>query len=169
MFGPLFIGPFISNLSAYIGYTIIFTISFILFISAVVSSFFLKRRQAEGEFYFRKVLNERKYNKNWARVLYAHLFQGLREGMFLFVITVWVFLITNSEFALGMFNLFLSGLSFVFYFVATKFITPPLRKKAIFIGGLMIYFLIYIILFILTYIYVFFFLVIIGVDRKSVV
>src|SRR5690625_7187648 len=77
--------------------------------------------------------------------------------MFLFVITVWVFLITNSEFALGMFNLFLSGLSFVFYFVATKFITPPLRKKAIFIGGLMIYFSIYIILFKLTYIILIFY------------
>src|SRR5690625_6208435 len=62
-----------------------------------------------------------------------------------------------------MFNLFLSGLSFVFYFVATKFITPPLRKKAIFIGGLMIYFSIYIILFKLTYIHLIFYAVIIGV------
>lgn len=163
MVGPLVAGIVISKMSANLGYTIIFTISFILFISAVVSSFFLKRRQAEGEFYFKKVLKERKHNKNWSRVLYAHLFQGLREGMFLFVITVWVFLITNSEFALGMFNLFLSGLSFIFYFIATKFITPPLRKKAIFIGGLIIYFSIYIILFNITYIHLIFYAVVIGI------
>src|SRR5690625_6717108 len=83
--------------------------------------------------------------------------------MFLFVITVWVFLITNSEFALGMFNLSLSGLSFVFYFIATKFITPPLRKKAIFIGGLMIYFSIYIILFNINFIHLIFYAVIIRI------
>ncbi|PAV29054.1 MFS transporter [Virgibacillus profundi] len=163
MIGPLLAGVIIAKMEANIGYTTIFTISFILFISAVAFSFFLKRRQAEGSFYFRRILKERKHNKNWGRILYAHIFQGLREGIFLFVISIWVFLVTKSEFALGMFNVFLSGLSIVFYFIATKFIKPPLRKKAILLGGLILFFSIFIILFDISYMLLMIYAVVIGI------
>lgn len=151
MIGPLLAGFIIAKMSANAGYTTIFTISFILFICAVSMSFFLKRRQAEGDFHFIRILKERHNNKNWNRILYAHVFQGLREGIFLFVIAIWVFLITKSEFALGMFNMYLSGLSFVFYFIVTKFIKPPMRKKAILVGGVILYGAIFIILFKISY------------------
>src|SRR5690625_4661692 len=116
MVGPILAGTIIAKMEANIGYTVIFTISFILFICAVAGSFFLNRRQAEGSFYFKRILQERHNNNNWKRVLYANTFQGLREGIFAFIIAIWVFLITESEFALGTFNLVLSGLSFLFYF-----------------------------------------------------
>src|SRR5699024_1997137 len=102
--GPLLAGMIIAKLVDNIGYTVIFSVSFALFICAVVGSFFLKRRSAEGNYRYLRIIKERKYNKNWNRILYAHLFQGLREGIFAFVITIWVFLITQSEFALGTFN-----------------------------------------------------------------
>src|SRR5699024_12184890 len=97
-------------------------------LGAVICSFFLKRRQAEGLFHFRRVLMERAHNKNWKRVLNAHVSQGLREGIFLFVISILVFITTQSEFALGMFNLFLSVLSFVLYFIVTICVKLSLRK-----------------------------------------
>ncbi|WP_010097006.1 MFS transporter [Ornithinibacillus scapharcae] len=146
MIGPFFAGLIISKMDANIGYTTIFTVSFILFISAVVCSFFLKRRPAEGVYLFKRVVEERKNNKNWHRILNAHLFQGLREGIFLFVITIWVYIVTQSELSLGMFNLYFSGFSFVFYFLATKFIKPSKRKKAILIGSLLLYLSLFIIL-----------------------
>src|SRR5699024_1970641 len=105
-----------------------------LFISAVLCSFFLQRRKADGQFFFKKVLAERKHNNNWKRILDSHVFQGLREGIFAFVITIWVYLVTQSELSLGMFNLYFSGLSFIFYFIATKLISPSRRKKAILLG-----------------------------------
>lgn len=151
MIGPLLAGIIIAKMEANIGYTTIFSISFTLFILSVVCSFFLNRRQAEGNFHFKRILRERHHNKNWGRILYAHIFQGLREGIFAFVITIWVFLITGSEFSLGMFNLVLSGLSFIFYFVATKFIKIHMRKKAILLGSLLLYFSIFIILFNISY------------------
>lgn len=163
MIGPLLAGTIIAKMTANAGYTTIFTISFILFICAVSISFFLKRRQAEGDFHFIRILNERHNNNNWNRILYAHLFQGLREGIFLFVITIWVFLITNSEFALGMFNLYLSGLSFVFYFITTKFIKPPMRKKSILIGGIILYGAIFIILFKINYLLLIIYAISIGI------
>lgn len=163
MVGPLMAGTIIAKMEANIGYTTIFTISFILFISAVAFSFFLKRRQAEGSFYFRRILQERTNNKNWGRILHAHVFQGLREGIFLFVISIWVFLITKSEFALGMFNLFLSGLSLVFYFITTKFIKPALRKKAVLVGSLILFFSIFLILFNINYTQLIIYAIVIGI------
>src|SRR5690625_2835418 len=116
MIGPILAGTIIAKMEDNIGYNVIFTISFILFICAVAGSFFLNRRKAEGSFHFKRILQERRNNNNWKRILYANSFQGLREGIFAFIIAIWVFLITESEFALGTFNLVLSGLSFLFYF-----------------------------------------------------
>ncbi|GGK09093.1 hypothetical protein GCM10007063_34380 [Lentibacillus kapialis] len=151
MVGPLLAGTIIASMQENVGYSVIFTISFILFIGAVICSFFIKRRQAEGLFHFKRILMERSHNKNWKRILNAHVSQGLREGIFLFVISVWVYITTQSEFALGMFNLFLSGLSFVLYFIVTKWVKPSLRKKSILTGALILYFSIYIILFDISY------------------
>ncbi|WP_164668598.1 MFS transporter [Virgibacillus doumboii] len=163
MIGPLMAGTIIANMEANIGYTTIFTISFGLFIGAVACSFILKRRQAEGRFHFKRVLQEKGHNKNWNKILMAHVAQGLREGIFLFVIAIWVFITTKSEFALGMFNLFLSGLSLVFYFIVTKWIKPSLRKKAILAGGLILYFSIYIILFSISYTQLIIYAAVIGI------
>jgi len=163
MVGPLLAGTIIASMQENVGYSVIFTMSFILFIGAVICSFFLKRRQAEGLFHFSRVLMERAHNKNWKRVLNAHVSQGLREGIFLFVISIWVFITTQSEFALGMFNLFLSGLSFVLYFIVTKWVKPSLRKKAILSGALILYFSIYIILFDISYTQLMIYAALIGI------
>src|SRR5690625_4407417 len=104
MIGPLLAGIVIAKMSRNSGYTVIFTVSFILFVCAVIFSFFLKRRQADGKFELIKIVKERHVNKNWQRIIYSHVFQGLREGMFLFVITIWVYVVTKSEFSLGIFN-----------------------------------------------------------------
>lgn len=151
MIGPILAGYIISRLESYQGYTIIFTISFVLFILAVICTMFLKRRSASGVFSFRRILAERKNNSDWKRILYAHTFQGLREGVFIFVISVWVFITTQSELALGTFNLVFSGFSFIFYYLATRIIKPRMRKRAIFIGGLSVYLSIFLILMHMSY------------------
>src|SRR5699024_2262725 len=162
MVGPLAAGIIISKMTDNAGYTTIFAISFSMFILAVICSFFLNRRQAEGSFYLKRILTERHRNKNWKKILHAHTFQGLREGIFLFVITIWVFISTKSEFSLGVFNLSLSGFSFVFYFIATKFITPSRRKKAILLGGTILFGSIFIILFYKSYLFLILYAILVG-------
>lgn len=163
MVGPVTAGLIISKMTDNAGYKAIFTASFILFISAVLCSFFLQRRKADGQFFFKKVLAERKHNNNWKRILDSHVFQGLREGIFAFVITIWVYLVTQSELSLGIFNLYFSGLSFIFYFIATKLISPSRRKKAILLGSLLLYVSIFIILFKTTYLTLIIYAVLIGI------
>src|SRR5690625_5120557 len=163
MVGPVLAGFIITKLETSIGYTTIFSLSFGLFILAVICSFFLKRRKAEGKYGLMTVTREIKDNNNWENVIKANLFQGMREGIFVFVVTIWVFLVTKSEFALGIFNLCLSALSFIFYLLFTKVIDPDMRKKAIFVGSLIFSFSVYIILFDLTYIHLIIYAIVISI------
>ncbi|MDQ0244455.1 YQGE family putative transporter [Bacillus fengqiuensis] len=151
MIGPIAAGFIISTFYRFVGYKIVFTISLALFSSAVLLSLFLKRRAAEGQYLFRQVLAERKTNKNWNLVLKAHFFQGLREGTFIFVISVLVFITTGSELALGTFGLVNSAVAFVCYYVVSRFIKKHQRLKSILIGGLLLYFSVTLIIFGLSY------------------
>ncbi|MFD2046077.1 MFS transporter [Ornithinibacillus salinisoli] len=163
MIAPISAGIIISRMSENVGYTVIFTVSFILFICAVVSSLFLKRRSAEGSFYFKRIVQERKHNKNWARILNAHVFQGLREGIFMFVISIWIYIVTKSELSLGMFNLFFSGCSFIFYFLTTKFVKQSKRKQSILFGSLLLYLSLFIILIHASYVTLIIYGILIGI------
>ncbi|MCP3025669.1 MFS transporter [Halobacillus sp. A5] len=139
MTGPLFAGFVISRLDQLTGYTVIFAISFSFFILAVFISFGLSRRKAKGNFSFRRIILERKYNTNWSRILQAHVAQGFREGTFLFAVTIWVYLLTRDEFILGVYNLVYSGFSFLLFFLVTRIVKPSRRKQAIFYAGLALY------------------------------
>ncbi|WP_456278274.1 MFS transporter [Bacillus sp. AK128] len=151
MIGPILAGTIISNMAKFTGYSVIFTISLILFSGAVVLSFFLKRRPAQGNFDFIRVIKERAHNKNWRMITNANFFQGLREGTFVFIISVFVFITTNSELALGKFGLVNSVVAFFGYYIITRTIKEKHRKKSILVGGLLLYAAIFLIVFELSY------------------
>jgi YQGE family putative transporter len=139
MIGPIFAGFIISRLDKSSGYTIVFGLSLTLFAIAVLLSFSLKRRPAHGKYGFLRIFHERKNNRNWRSITYAHFFQGLREGTFMFVISILVFIQTGSELALGSYGLLHSGIAFIAYYFASRFIKPRIRNKAILIGGVLLY------------------------------
>lgn len=151
MIGPIMAGWIISSMKNYMGYRVIFAISLTLLSLAVLTSFFLKRRASEGAFIFRRIIQERANDKNWKDLLWAHFFQGLREGTFAFIIGLWVFLTTKSELSLGEFALVESGVSFISYFVISRLIKPHIRKTSILIGGIILYGVVYLLIFNLTY------------------
>ncbi|RHW41051.1 MFS transporter [Neobacillus notoginsengisoli] len=139
MVGPLASGFIITRIGNFKGYMTVFGLSLTLFSLAVVLSFFLKRRPSSGKYSFIEVFKERRRNNNWRLVTNAHVFQGLREGTFVFVISVYVFLSTGSEMSLGTFGLINSGVSFIAYFAAARLIKKRRRKKAILLGGIILY------------------------------
>ncbi|MFT8320378.1 MAG: MFS transporter [Bacillus sp. (in: firmicutes)] len=151
MIGPILAGYIISALSKSSGYMVVFGISLGLFSLAVVLSFFLKRRPASGQFLFRRIIEERKNSQNWRLITKAHFFQGLREGTFAFVITVFVFIATGSEMALGKFGLINSGISFVAYYIVSRTIKNGNRNKAILTGGILLFLSMFIIIFDFSY------------------
>lgn len=151
MIGPILAGFIISRFTSNIGYTIVFGFSLTLFALAVVLSFFIKRRPAHGRYLLARILEERKNNRNWRLITNAHFFQGLRDGTFAFIISVFVFVSTGSEFALGTFGLINSGISFLGYSLVTRLIKSKYRKRAILLGGLLLYAGIFIIVFDFSY------------------
>ncbi len=151
MIGPIAAGFIISRLDNFTGYTVVFGISLSLFSLAVFLSFFLKRRPAKGKYWFQRILTERKHNFNWRMITNAHFFQGLREGTFVFIISVFVFLSTGSELSLGTFGLINSGVSFLAYYIVSRKIKKNQRKKAILLGGCILYAAIFLIVIDVTF------------------
>lgn len=151
MIGPFTAGLFITKLKANIGYKAIFSASLTLFIIAVILSLFIEKREVSGSYSLKPIFLERQKNKAWRNILHAHFFQGWRDGTFAFILTVWIYVTTKSEFALGIYGLVTSGISLIVYYIATRAIAPVHRKKAIFIGGLMLYFATFIIVTKLTF------------------
>lgn len=151
MIGPIAAGIIITRFARFTGYTIVFGISLALFALAVFLSFSLKPRPAKGKYDFKRIMEERRQNENWRLVTNAHFFQGLREGTFIFVISVFVYISTGSEMALGTYGLLNSGISFVAYFLASRLIKKNFRKKAILIGGLLLYAAVILIVWEVTY------------------
>ncbi|MBE6183779.1 MFS transporter [Heyndrickxia ginsengihumi] len=150
MIGPVIAGFIISRLVNG-GYTIVFTLSLVLFAIAVVLSFRLERRPSHGNYVMMKVLQERKSNHNWKRITNAHFMKGLRDGTFVFIISVFVFISTGSEFSLGTFSLINSCFQFIGYTLVGKYIKWHHRKRAILLGGLLLYVAIFLFVFDVTY------------------
>ncbi|MBM7650034.1 YQGE family putative transporter [Bacillus ectoiniformans] len=151
MFGPIAAGFIISRFASFTGYFIVFGLSLAFFIAAVIFSLFLKRRPSDGHFQLVSVWRERSRNADWERITNAHFFQGLREGVFVFIISVFVFVTTGSELALGTYGLVYSGISFVSYTLATKFVKKPHRKAVILAGGIVLFLSLFLIISDLTF------------------
>ncbi|WP_102263601.1 MFS transporter [Mesobacillus jeotgali] len=151
MIGPVAAGFIISRLEKLTGYTVVFGLSLGLFSIAVLLSFFLKRRPAHGKYWFQRIIAERKHDKNWRMVTNAHFFQGLREGVFVFIVSVFVFIATDSEMALGTYGLINSGISFLAYYFVSRMLKKKYRKKAILVGGIILFIAIFLIVFQVSY------------------
>lgn len=151
MIGPIASGFIISRMEKFTGYSVVFGLSLGLFSLAVFLSFFLKRRPSTGRYAPLRIIKERKNDENWRLITNAHIFQGLREGTFAFIISVFVFLSTGSELSLGTFGLINSGISFLAYYIVSRMIKEHRRKKAILIGGIILFLAIFLIVFDLDY------------------
>jgi YQGE family putative transporter len=147
MVGPIIAGYIISRMIDNKGYHIIFFVAMILFVCSVILSFFLSRRELDSKYNLIRIFKERQNNDNWKRITYANFFQGTRDGIFLFVISIYIYLSTGSELALGKYGLITSLVSFVTYYIVTRLIKPSFRKHAIFLGGLLLYLAVLFILF----------------------
>lgn len=146
MAGPLIAGYIITKFANSTGYLIVFASSFLFFILAIATSILIQPRKAEGKYNLSKVYRERKNNHNWRHLLNAHYFDGLRDGVFFFIVTLWVFTVTKSEMILGVFNLSLAAISLVAYLIVTRTKQRISRKKQLFIGSLILYLAIFLII-----------------------
>jgi YQGE family putative transporter len=133
---PWISGFLIVRMAGASGYRLIFSISLGIFLVGVIVSFFLKKRKVEGNYeWLLPIRCLRSKGTPWRRVSLALVSQGLREGVFGFMIGLMVYIFTKSEEGLGNFVLITSSVAFVSYWTAGKWIKPRYRNRAMLIGA----------------------------------
>lgn len=128
----------ISHVADY-GYTIVFGLAGVLFMVVVVLSFGLKKRPAVGIYNLRAVFSQLTVPHNpWRAISLANVAFGVRDGVFLFMISLLIYFTTTSEQLIGNFTLIISVVSLVSFFVVGKVLKPARRRVFMLIGVIML-------------------------------
>jgi len=136
MMAPWISGLLITQLPDAVGYRVIFTTSLVIFVVGVIFSFFLKKRKAQGRyewFHFSRCLHGGDSRWRWAGA--ALMAQGLREGVFGFIIGLFVYISTRNEMKLGNYALITSAVSLFGFWLAGKWLKPKYREGAMLAGA----------------------------------
>ncbi|WP_433752180.1 MFS transporter [Paenibacillus amylolyticus] len=137
--GPWFSGLIITRMTDNTGYQLIFTVSLVIYVIAVVFSFFLKKRKVSGTYRWSEPwIQLSKRDSPWRTLGWGLFAQGAREGVFAFLIALLVYLATAQEYKLGQFSLITSAVALVSYWAAGKWFKPQYRLKGMFIGALIL-------------------------------
>jgi YQGE family putative transporter len=138
MIAPWLSGYWITHMKDANGYRLIFTISLVIFLIGVVLSFFLKKRKVQQHyewfFGFRLLLQK---DHPWRKISISLMAQGMREGVFGFMIGLLVYISTKNELKLGNFSLISSAVGFVGFLVVGKWLTQRWRKPSMLLGIVM--------------------------------
>lgn len=139
MIAPWVSGFLIARTGNTTGYRVIFTMSLVTFIVAVIFSFFLKKRPVQDRFEWLHAFRQLgKRDSPWRHVFPALVAQGVREGVFTFLIGLMVYLATKKELQLGNYSLLTSAVSLLAYYFAGRWMKPSLRSRSMLIGALAI-------------------------------
>ena len=139
IFAPWISGMLIVAYAGGAGYRIIFTISLTIFGVAAILSFWLKKRKTEGKyswFYgFRQIGGS---DPGWRAVFLSLMAQGVREGVFMFLIGLLVYLVSRDERMLGSFSLWTSLVGLVAFLLVGRLLTMKRRSIAMLTGVIML-------------------------------
>lgn len=139
MTAPPVAGTLISfedRLGGLTGYHLVFGLSLALFVVGSFVSTRLSQERLAEPFHFR-VMWTGLADRAWRRVLFGSTIYGLREGVFLFLIGLLMYIATGSELELGEFFLLQSALSFASFFVVSRVVHAENRGRSLGIGAVL--------------------------------
>ncbi|WP_337099654.1 MFS transporter [Paenibacillus sp. YIM B09110] len=121
------------------GYRLIFTISLVIFAISVVLSFWLKKKHGQGTYNWKHGIQQLMTKGNpWRRMFPAIAAQGVREGVFMFLVGLTVFIATKNESKLGSYSLITSLVALVSFWLIGKKLSKKNHKLAMLVGAVMI-------------------------------
>lgn len=118
------------------GYHVIFSLSLGLFVLATGLSFCLHANRLDGNLRLQSGVTALR-SRPWRMLMIGCTVYGLREGVFLFLIGLLMYLATSSELKLGEFMLLQSALSFVSFYLVSRWIKPTNRLRAMGTGAVL--------------------------------
>lgn len=133
-------GYLITSMSGQRGYQLIFTLSLVIFGIGVICSFWLKKRKGQsGHYKWLHGWHQLKEKGNpWRRMFPAIVTQGVREGVFMFLVGLTVYIATTDEGKLGNYTLITSAVALVSFWAVGKKLKVNNRKTAMLLGTIMI-------------------------------
>ncbi|HEY0827569.1 MAG TPA: MFS transporter [Bacilli bacterium] len=135
MTAPWISGLVITQMKDTSGYKLIFTISLGIFVLGVIASFLLKKRKSLGSYeWFHAFARLQQEGNPWRQIIPALMAQGVREGVFGFIIGLLVYIATKNELQLGNFALITSAIALVSFMIAGKILKPANRSISMFLG-----------------------------------
>lgn len=139
MVAPWISGFLITQMTDMKGYRLIFAISLGIFLIGVAVSFFLRKREVSGSYeWFYAFKNLKNKQSPWRSAIPALTAQGIREGVFAFIIGLLVYIVTNNELQVGNFALITSAVALVSFWLAGKYLKPKYRNISMLVGTLAI-------------------------------
>lgn len=136
---PWISGVLITAFEGNAGYRIIFTVSLIVFIVAALISFFLKKRPATGAYDWRHAWRTlRSKEHTWRHIYLALTAQGMREGTFMFLVGLMVYIATANERKVGDFTLWTSLVGLLAFWLIGRLMKPGKRRLSMLWGVLML-------------------------------
>lgn len=136
---PWVSGLLITSMQGEKGYRLIFTLSLVIFSISVILSFWLKKRHGHGIYNWKHGLQQLKQKGNpWRRMFPAIAAQGVREGVFMFLVGLTVYVATKNESKLGTFSLITSLVALISFWLVGKMLKKRNRKLVMLIGVIMI-------------------------------
>ncbi|MFC3799761.1 MFS transporter [Cohnella sp. GCM10012308] len=139
MLAPWLSGILIASSGGNTGYRLIFGISLAIFIAGAALTFGLHKREPAGRYDWRIGLGRLlRAGSPWRAITWAMVAQGLREGIFGFVIALLVYTSTGSEMKLGSFSLYTSAAALISFWIAGRLLKPKGRYWGMFAGAAML-------------------------------
>jgi len=136
MTAPWLSGTFISLSGGTKGYRIVFTVSLAMFAAAALLSFFLQKRRSYGTFSWTYGAAQLRTRGNpWRSAVPALAMQGLREGVYLFLLGLLVYFATGREQSLGSYTFWTSLTSLLSFWLAGRLLRPRFRRAAMLLGA----------------------------------
>lgn len=136
---PWVSGLLITSMKGEKGYRLIFTLSLVIFSISVVLSFWLKKRHGQGIYNWKHGIQQLMEKGNpWRRIFPAIAAQGVREGVFMFLVGLTVYVATQNESKLGTYSLITSLVALISFWIVGKILKKNNRKIAMLIGVIMI-------------------------------
>lgn len=134
---PMVAGKILSYLPGR-GYSVLFILSFLLFISAVICTWWLQKRTGPPHYNLYAGYKPEEHGDIWRQTLRVSLLLGFREGTLAFLPFLLVFLVTKNEETAGRYLLMTAGGSLLAYYFVKRFLTFERRTTFVTVAAFML-------------------------------
>ncbi len=134
MIAPPVAGYIIVKMSGFTGYYIVFGLTSILFIAAVILASALKSDPVSYPYKILDLIFPK--NKRWRGVMLGFLFISVRDAITMFIFAVLIVKVTGSEFTLGKIAMFFSVVGIISAWLISKKGSPQKRLNYILYGSI---------------------------------